>query len=438
MTTHSFLRGLAAVGLFSAAIVLAGCAKPTPPLVKAAAPDVIVETPTVRGVTDYDDFTGHTEGYRVVDVRPEVTGRLKRVFFKDGDFVTAGAPLFEIEDERFRAAVKRAEADLEKAKADILNWKAQILLAKAELTRAEKAAGLSATAQTDVDKARATLDVNVAQLAAAQASKDSATAALDNANILLSYTQISAQYTGRISKRMVDPGNIVKENETVLTRLVVLDPIYVSFDIDERTVIWFRKQIAAGRLTSSRDSALHVQVGLADEEGYAAGFEALLTFADNQLDLNTGTLRFRAEMRNPSLQFGPLPGLVGAAAAIGAEQKGLKLLSPGMFVRVRLPVGKEHPGLLIREEALGSDQGLRFVYVLNEKDEAVYRRVKLGPQEGRLRVIDEGIVATDRVIVSGLQRVRAGTKVNPKMSGPKTVGSGQNGLTASASAADTK
>jgi len=402
---------------------VAGCAKPPAAAVKGAPPEVLVELPTMRAVTDYEDFTGRTEAYRVVDVRPQVTGRLKSVYFRDGDFVTAGAELFEIDDVLFRASVKKAEADVEKSKADISNWKAQIQLAKAELKRAETAALGSAAAQTDVDKARATLDVNTAQLAAAEAARHSAEAMHDTAETQLGYTTIRAGYTGRISRRMVDPNNIVKENDTILTRLVVLDPIYVSFDIDERTVLMFRKMIQAGKISSSRDSRLDVLVGLADEEGYS--FSATLTYADNQLDLNTGTLRFRAEMRNPSLQFGPLPGLVGAAAAIGAEQKGLKLLSPGMFVRVKLPVGKEHPGVLIAEEALGSDQGQRYVYVLNDKDEAVYRRVKLGPQEGKYRVIDEGLAAGERVIVSGLQRVRAGMKVNPKVRSQETGTSGQ-------------
>lgn len=401
-----------ALPFLAAAAMLAGCVKPPAPAVKAAVPDVLFEPATQRPVTDYEDFTGRTEGYKVVDVRPEVTGKLKSIFFKDGEFVTAGARLFEIDDVLYRSSFKKAEADVEKSKADISNWKAQIQLARAELKRAEIAAKENAGAQTDVDKAQATLNVNTAQLAAAEASRNAADANLETARTQLGYTRIHATYTGRISRRMVDPGNIVKANETILTRLVVLNPIYVSFDIDERTVLMFRKMIAEGKITSSRDRQLVVKVGLADEDGFSR--EATLTFADNQLDLNTGTLRFRAEMDNEFLQFGPLPAIVGNAAAQGAAHKGLTMLSPGMFVRVRLPVGKEHPGVLIPEEALGSDQGQRFVYVLNDKDEAVYRRVKLGPQEGKHRVIDEGLKTGERVIVTGLQRVRAGMKVNPK------------------------
>jgi len=396
-----------------AATVLAGCAKPQAAAIKPADPDVLFEAAQSRAVTDYEDFTGRTEAYKVVDVRPEVTGKLKRVNFKDGEFVSAGTPLFEIEDVLFRASVKKAEADVEKSNAEIANWKAQIALAKAELKRVEIAAKDSAASQTDLDKAKATLDVNTAQLSAANASLEATRANLQTAQTQWGYTTIAAPHSGRIGRRMVDEGNIVKENETILTRLVMLDPIYISFDIDERTVLMFRRLIQSGKISSSRDSKLEVLVGLADDEEYR--FRAVLNFADNQLDLNTGTLRFRAEMENKPLQFGPLPGLIGMPAAFAVEQKGLRLLSPGMFVRVRLPVGKEHPGVLIPEEALGSDQGQRYVYVLNEKDEAVMRRVKVGPQDGKFRVIDDGLAVGEKVIVSGLQRVRPGAKVNAKL-----------------------
>ncbi|HYH65256.1 MAG TPA: efflux RND transporter periplasmic adaptor subunit, partial [Urbifossiella sp.] len=210
---------------------------------------------------------------------------------------------------------------------------------------------------------------------------------------------------------------VVKENETVLTRLVVLDPIYVVFDIDERTLLRIRRLIADGRIPSARESPISVRVGLADEEGYS--FTAPLTFADNTLDAGTGTLRFRGEMRNPSLQRTGLPAVVGAAAATGADVNAPRLLSPGMFVRVRFPVGREHPAVLIPEEAVGADQGQRFVFVLNDQDEAQYRRVTLGAQEGRLRVVEDGVRPGDRVVVSGLQRVRAGLKVNPRTTATK-------------------
>ncbi len=410
--SHSLPRRAYLLVLFSGMAAVAGCAKPPAPPVKAAVPDVLFVTPTTRGVTDYEDFTGRTEALQTVDIRPEITGRLKKQHFRDGQFVTKGDLLFEIEDELFMAASKKMLADLAKADADILNWKAQIQLAIAELKRAKRAAEGSAVAQTDVDKAQATLDVNRAQLIASEAMLDAAKAALNTAAIQLSYTRIRAPFTGRISRRMVDTGNIVKANETVLTRLVDLDHVYISFDIDERSVLMFRKLLAAGKIASARETRVEVLVGLSDEEGYP--HQAPIVFSDNQLDLNTGTLRIRAEMDNPSLQLRPFQLVMGFAAAEAVEHKTTKLLSPGMFVRVRMPVGKAHPGVLIPEEALGSDQGLRYVYVINDKGEADYRRVKLGPQEGPLRVIDEGLKTGERVIVSGLQRVRDKTKVNAK------------------------
>lgn len=393
-------RLAAFASLFAAAAALAGCAKPQPPLVKPAPPDVVVDYPTSRGVTDFEDFTGHTEAYKVVEVRPQVTGLLDKVYFKDGDFVNAGDPLFDIDDDYFQAQRDGAEANRNLARA-------KKELAKTLLATAEKSMKGSALAADEYAKAKAEYE-------AAGAAERVAEFDLKKAETTLGYTKIAARYTGRIGRRMADPGTVVKENEAILTRLVVVDPIYVSFDIDERTLLRVRRLIAGGKVTSAREARLEVQVGLADEDGYS--FRAPLTFADNQLDPNTGTLRLRAEMPNPGLQAGALPALTGAAAATEVDQRGLKLLSPGMFVRVRLPVGREHPGLLVPEEAIGSDQGNRYVYVLNDKDEAVYRRVTPGPQMGKLRVV-EGVAPTDRVVVSGLQRVRPGSKVNAKMAG---------------------
>ncbi|MBX9624326.1 MAG: efflux RND transporter periplasmic adaptor subunit [Gemmataceae bacterium] len=396
-------RPLALLTLFAAAAALAGCAKPQPPLVKPAPPDVVVDYPVRRGVTDYEDFTGHTEAYKVVEVRPQVTGLLDKVYFRDGDFVNAGDPLFDIDDDYFQAQRDGAEASRNLARA-------RKELAKTLLASAERARTGSALAGDEYAKAKAEYDATVAAEKVAEFD-------LKKAETTLGYTKIAARYTGRLGKRMVDPGTVVKENEAVLTRLVVVDPVYVAFDIDERTLLRVRRLIAGGKVTSAREARLEVRVGLADEDGYS--LVAPLTFADNQLDPNTGTLRLRAEMPNPGLQSGSLPAVVGAAAASEIEQKGLKLLSPGMFVRVRLPVGREHPGLLVPEEAVGSDQGQRYVYVVNDKDEAVYRRVRLGPQEGKYRVVEEGVGPTDRVVVGGLQRVRPGSKVNAKMAGER-------------------
>jgi multidrug efflux system membrane fusion protein len=399
-------RAAGAFGLGLLAVVAAGCAKPPPPLVKAAAPDVFVELPVVRGVTDYEDFTGRSEAYKVVDVKPQLTALLDRVHFKDGAYVPEGTPLFDLDARFYKAQADGADANLKlsRAKRDL----AKTLLATAEKSRATGVISTDEYAKT------------AAEFQAAEAAVKVAEYDLEKAATTLDYTRIKARYTGRLGKSMADPGNVVKENETILTRLVVLDPIYVVFDIDERTLLRIRRLVAEGRIPSARENPITVRVGLADEEGYS--FSAPLTFVDNQLDVGTGTLRLRGEMRNPTLQRPGLAAIVGGAAAAGADANGPRLLSPGMFVRVRFPIGREHPAVLIPEEAIGADQGQRFVFVLNDKDEAQYRRVVLGPQEGRLRVIEDGVRPGERVVVTGLQRVRAGLKVNPK---PATPGAGQ-------------
>ncbi|HEX4611250.1 MAG TPA: efflux RND transporter periplasmic adaptor subunit [Urbifossiella sp.] len=411
-TPASVGLALRVVGLFSLGLlvtVTAGCAKPPAPLVKAAPPEVFVEIPVVRSVTDFEDFTGRTEAFKVVDVRPQITALLDRVHFTDGAYVTEGTPLFDLDNRYSKAQLDGAEANLKlsRAKRDL----AKTLLATAERSKTSSVISADEYSKT------------AAEFYAAEAAVKVAEYEVEKAQTTLDYTKISARYTGRLSRRMVDPGNVVKENDTILTRLVVLDSVYVSFDVDERTLLRIRRLVADGRVPTARENPITVKVGLADEEGYS--FTAPLTFVDNQLDVGTGTLRFRGQMKNPTLQHIGLPAAVGVAAAVGADNNGPRLLSPGMFVRVRFPVGREHHAVLIPEEAIGADQGQRFVYVLNDKDEAVYRRVVLGAQEGRLRVIDEGVNPGERVVVSGLQRVRGGQKVNPKPAapgGPTTAG----------------
>ena len=232
-------------------------------------------------------------------------------------------------------------------------------------------------------------DLATFDLAEAQASLNAAIATKELAELNLSFTNVTSQISGRISRRMVDPGNLVKADETPLTTIVSMDPMYAYFDIDERTVLRLRRLLQAGKIQSMDESKLNAQFALADEEKFSLTGE--INFLDNQIDPSTGTLRVRAVIANPK-----------------------ELLSPGLFLRLRLPVGNPHRAVLVREEALGTDQGQRFVYVIDDKDEVVYRRVKVGLLTGGRRVIDEGLQPSERVVVTGLQRVRPGIKVAPK------------------------
>jgi RND family efflux transporter MFP subunit len=226
--------------------------------------------------------------------------------------------------------------------------------------------------------------------AEAEASLEAAEAATALAQLNLEYSYVLSPITGRISRRLVDPGNLVQADETPLATIVSVDPMYAYFDVDERTVLRLRRLAMDGTVQSSGSQLMNVQFALADEEDFT--IPGKINFFDNQVDPATGTLRMRAVIANP---------------------KGF--LSPGLFVRLRVPVGAPHEALLVREEALGTDQGQRFLYVVDDKNEVAYRRVKVGLLTGGRRVIESGLKPNERVVVTGLQRVRPGTKVLPKV-----------------------
>src|SRR5437763_3803268 len=392
---HLARRAVFAVALLAACAAAAGCGRKPAAAVAAKPPEVFVTPAVLCEATDWEEFTGRTEPYRFVEIRPQVTGELKRIHFDDGRNVLKGAPLFDIEREVYEADVEKARADIKRSEADAVNWKAQTRRDEAELERVRRQYAQGVASQSDIDKAEATVEVDKAQLGVAGANKRAAEAMLAKAQKNLEYCTITAQYTGRMSKRLLDEGNIGEANKTPLATLVVLDPVYVGFDIDERTLLRLRRLIDEGKIPSARESKLVVQVGLADQDGYP--YPAVWTLSANQLDQGTGTLRVRATLNNPGLHLDPvarpLAALVGAPAAVDVSRLSLKLLSPGMFVRVRLPVGRPHPSVVIPEEAIGSDQGQRFVFVVikaTDKDKetgeervvdrVVERRVEVGPQ----------------------------------------------------------
>jgi RND family efflux transporter MFP subunit len=371
--------GTLGVGLLILTFV-GGCQKAPPPLQKAKDPEVIIARPTKQDVTDHEDFTGHVEALETVDLRAQVTGYLKAVHFKDGTDIQKDALLFEIDPTVYAA-------ELERAKAAVVQAEARFDRLTRDYNRVIRVQDKGTVTQEEIDRiagdraeARAAIGVAVAGRALAEQN--------------LAFTKIRAPFSGRIGKRMIDPNNLVKANDTVLASLVTLDPIYVAFDIDERTIWRLRRLVREGKIVSARTNPTEVKIGVADEDGYS--MSGIISVIDNRVAAGTGTLRVWATVENSKT-----------------------MLSSGMFVRIRLPVGKPKPALLVPEEALGSDQGQRYAFVLNENDEVVYRAVKLGPQVERMRVIESGVGPDDRVIVSGLQRVRPGVKVSPKFAEPQ-------------------
>jgi RND family efflux transporter MFP subunit len=338
-------------------------------------PEVKVSRPVVRQVTDFDEFNGRTEAALRVDLRARVTGYLDKVSFKEGAEVKQGDVLFEIDPRPYLAEVDRAEARLALSVA-------RLKRAEAEVKRAKALLAVRAITQEEFDKL-------VADQAEAEAGVAVAKADREAARVNLGFTKVTAPIAGRIGRRFADPGNLVKADETVLAAIVSADPMHVYFDVDERTVLRVRRAVREGKVKSLEVAAIPVAVRLADEEGFPR--QGQIDFIDNHLDAEKGTLRARAVLANSD-----------------------GLLLPGLFVRARLALGAPYKVLLVPERAILTDEGRKFVWVVNDKDAVEYRPVVLGAvvPDG-LRVVREGLKEGDRVAVGGLQGLRAGTTVKP-------------------------
>lgn len=355
--------------------ILSGCGGAQAEVGDPSPPDIQVSTPVSRETTDKVEFIGHTESLRTITVRAMVTGYLDQVLFKEGDEVVQNQPLFKIDPRIY-------QAEYDQAKANLMQAQAHLKRLEADLLRAKKLLPLKAVSQEDYDKSEGDRNEAAAAVEVAEATTTYAKQNLD-------YTSIAAQISGGVSRQMIDPGNMVKANDTALTTIVSMDPMYAYFDVDERTMLQIRRLVESGKISLAPGGNAKVYMGLADEEGYP--HEGTINFIDNQVDAPTGTMRFRGVFPNRH-----------------------HLLTPGLFVRIQMPIGQPHPSLLVSERALGSDQGQKFLYVLNNDDEVTYRHVEIGALSDGLRVIEKGLKPADRVVVNGLQRVRPGMKVAAK------------------------
>lgn len=363
-----------------AALALNSCkphATPNVGLPPAAAPEVTTAKPVARHLTDWDEFTGRLIARDKVELRARVSGYLTKVTFKEGTDVKEGDLLFTIDPRPYEAAVQRAEALLAQAKTN------------AELAgiEAKNASTLREGQVISVEESERRLKSAAGEQAAVRAAE----AMLSAAKLDLEFTEIRAPINGRVSDARVTEGNLVTggtKDATLLTTIVAQDPIYCDIDVDELSALKYREMHKTGERASALFTRIPAEMALANQEGWPHKGE--IDFVDNQINPETGTIRARAVFPNHD-----------------------RLMSPGFFARVRIPGSGKYDGLLIRDSAVGDDQGSSYVWVLDAEDKAVYRTVKLGPLLDGMRVVREGLTADDRVVVSGLMSVRNGTKVKP-------------------------
>ncbi|WP_341487882.1 efflux RND transporter periplasmic adaptor subunit [Pararhizobium sp. A13] len=340
-------------------------------------PAVTVAKPVVRDVVDVDEFIGRFEAVDEVTVRSRIGGYLDQVDFTDGAMVKKGDQLFVIDQRPFQTALDVATSSLEVAKSTLV-------FAEAEFTRTESLVQKGTLPVSTLDDRRR-------ELRSAQANLRGAEASLARAQLDLEYTKIIAPLAGRIDRRLVSVGNLVQADQTALTTIVSLDPIDFYFDVDERRLLNYARQAREhGSNLQEGGGSLDVYVTIADST--EKPFKGKLDFAENRVDQETGTMRVRARFDNPNF-----------------------VLQPGLFGRVEVSASNTYKGILIPDEAIGSDQDQRVVYVVAEDGSFSTKPVRLGPRLYGYRVIREGMTGDETIVVNGLTRLRPGVVVDPKM-----------------------
>lgn len=364
------------LALFS--LIATGCGSATANLPTVQPPEVTVAAPLVQEVRDVDEYTGRTEAMQTVEVRARVSGILQDIYFGDGDFVKKGAPLFLIDPRTYDAEYKQAQAR-------VRLYDAKYNYARSVRVRNDSLLKSKAISQEEYDQ-------SVAAELEAFAARNSAEADTETNRLNWEFTRINAEIEGRVDRALITRGNLVQTGPgaTVLTRIVSVDPIYVYFNPDEMAFLRYSKRRVAddGELekTHLRDRKLAASIVLADGTTYPE--PGVIDFASNTVDPSTGTIQVRAAFRNAK-----------------------RALTPGLFVRLHVAAENSYSAILIPERAINTDQSDKFVYVVDDKNQAQRKNVKLGSKQGRLRVVTEGLSADDKVIISGGLLVRPGLEV---------------------------
>ena len=360
-------------------------------------PEVTVAPPRKADVTTYLTFIGQIEAVQRVEVRPQVGGYLREIHFEDGQEVKAGDLLFTIDQRPYQAAVNQAQATVDSRQASVKQ-------AQESLDRNQRALERQAVSQIAVIDAQATL-------AEAKAAVESARATLETAKIDLDYATIASPIDGRISRRLVDVGNLLTAGQATLMAVIVRStPVYALFPVNERDFAQIRQtatlggpdatRVLVGLSRDNNPSGKEVKSGqtggpadpAAEQADYA--YRGELNYLDPEVQTSTGTVLMRATVANED-----------------------QSLVPGQFIRVRVPTGTLKGALLVPQRALQSDQGGDYLYVVDGDDKVAQKYVTLGPRQQPDRVVSDGLGESDRVIVDGIQRAQPGGKVKPRQGG---------------------
>lgn len=378
-------------------------------------PTVTVIEPVEKKLADFVEFTGRTEAVESVEIRARVSGYLEKIekrHFTAGSEVKVGDILFEIDSRTYEAEVARNRGTLASSQAKLIRTKADL---DRQTTLREK--GINS--QSD-------LDLAIAEQAETVAAIQTNEASLVRAELDLKFTKVTAPVAGRTSRERITVGNLVSADSTLLTTIVSLDPMHAYFDIDERTMLDIQKRIREQKMKSARDHDVEVRMGLANEADFPHA--GVIDFFDNRVSATTGTIQVRGSFPNPVIPRTPAKAAAGydtvgsKADTKGGEDQADedRILTAGLFVRIRISLGEPSLKLLIPEQALAQQQGQRYVYVVKSDNKVERRDVTVGRLDGSLRVIESGLQPGEKVIVQGHLRVRPGMEVKAE---PYKVGS---------------
>lgn len=370
----SYPRLLTAAGAWLA-LTQASIAQGAPP--NAPPPTVAVAKPVVKEVVEYDDYVGRYDAVDSVEVRSRVSGYLESVHFRDGSIVKTGDLLFAIDKRPYQATVDQAEAA-------VVSAQSRVAFAQSDFDRAQALGRTGNITEQVLEQRRQTLETTRADLLGAQA-------AVRTARLNLGFTEIRAPLAGRIGRKLISEGNLVSADQTLLTTIVSLDPIYFYFDVDERSFLAYqRNSISLNAGGANANGGTDVLVGVTDEREPTR--KARLNFAENRIDPASGTIRARALVPNAD-----------------------GFLTPGLFGTIKVPGSRPYRGVLVPDEAVATDQDRRFVWVVAEDGTASQREVRPGPKIDGYRLIRQGLKGDETIVITGLQRVRPGAKVTPQV-----------------------